>query len=190
MKIECLIRRKKGTLVEFKADGAAYHFMPDEEGRHVAEVDNKKHIQLFLSVEPETYIELGTEPKSEKHIRNRKRTVSVDVEQIDPSDLNDKAESSVDADLGVTDNVDEQVTDNDSLDAKSVALLIDDEDLDEEGSNESVPSDAEQELDDVVDYEELDEADIKAAYQQKFGKKPHHKMKLETILEQLNESEG
>lgn len=189
MKIECLIRRKKGTLVEFKADGAAYHFTPDEEGRHVADVDNEKHAERLLSIKPEAYIKYGTEPTSDRYKKNRNKTVDLDVEKIDLEDLTDGTDDSVNEQVDSSD--DDLGTDetSDDLNADDMKALIDDDEDDDLGTdNETVG--ATDQGDDVVDYEALSEDELKEVYAQKFGKKPHHKMKLETILEQLNESEG
>lgn len=52
MKIECILKRPGGTVVELP--GATYHFQPQEDGRHVAEVTIEAHIERFLSI-PEAY---------------------------------------------------------------------------------------------------------------------------------------
>lgn len=52
MKIESIIRRKKGTTVTMQ--GESYHFTPDSEGRHVADVNKKAHLAKFLAI-PEGY---------------------------------------------------------------------------------------------------------------------------------------
>lgn len=48
MKIECTLKRKGGTVAEI--DGTEYHFQPDADGRHVAEVADEKHINRFLDI--------------------------------------------------------------------------------------------------------------------------------------------
>lgn len=53
MKIECLVQRPNGSLVTMP-DGAAYHFLPDDQGRHVAEVDDEKNAAILLGI-PEGY---------------------------------------------------------------------------------------------------------------------------------------
>lgn len=52
MKIECTLKRKGGTHVDI--GGKSYHFAPQEDGRHVADVDSDAHIERFLAV-PEAY---------------------------------------------------------------------------------------------------------------------------------------
>jgi hypothetical protein len=48
MQIECKLQRKGGTHVDMP--GASYHFAPQEDGRHVAEVSIEAHIERFLSI--------------------------------------------------------------------------------------------------------------------------------------------
>lgn len=52
MLIESKIRRANGTRVEL--DGVLYHFLPDDTGRHVCEVDNPDHVDIFVAI-PEGY---------------------------------------------------------------------------------------------------------------------------------------
>jgi hypothetical protein len=60
MKIECLARREGGTAVNMGS--AVYHFLPDETGRHVAEVTDPKHIANFATI-PEGFV-LEGEPQA------------------------------------------------------------------------------------------------------------------------------
>lgn len=48
MLIEHLIQRDGGTPVEFV--GKTYWFMPDDQGRHVAEVDDINHQRMLLAI--------------------------------------------------------------------------------------------------------------------------------------------
>jgi hypothetical protein len=57
MKIECILQRKGGTVVELP--GKTYHFTPQKDGKHVAEVTIEAHIERFLSI-PEAYRLLRT----------------------------------------------------------------------------------------------------------------------------------
>lgn len=59
MKIECTLHRKGGTVVELP--GKTYHFAPQDDGKHVAEVTNEAHIERFLAI-PEAYRLLRTKP--------------------------------------------------------------------------------------------------------------------------------
>lgn len=59
VKIECLTRREGGTIVEIGS--TRYEFVPDEYGRHVCDVTDKKHIEIF-SLIPEGYSLLDEPP--------------------------------------------------------------------------------------------------------------------------------
>lgn len=48
MKIESIIKRPGGTSVTL--GGVVYHFAPDAEGRHVADVDNPEHVGVLLGI--------------------------------------------------------------------------------------------------------------------------------------------
>ena len=63
MKIESIIKRDGGTRVHIGQK--EYHFKPDAEGRHVAEVEDDEHAERLLSIE-EGYREAsaGTDPAS------------------------------------------------------------------------------------------------------------------------------
>jgi len=56
MLIESHIRRKNGSKISLGKD--VYHFSPDKEGRHVAEVKNEEHIARLLSI-TECYTKVG-----------------------------------------------------------------------------------------------------------------------------------
>lgn len=47
MKIECKIRRNDGSTVVL--GDKTYRFLPDESGRHVADVDDEAHIDILLA---------------------------------------------------------------------------------------------------------------------------------------------
>lgn len=57
MRIECILQRKGGTVVEMP--GKTYHFAPQEDGKHVADVEIEAHIERFLAI-PEAYRLLRT----------------------------------------------------------------------------------------------------------------------------------
>lgn len=51
--VECILKRAGGSKVEM-ADGTTYHFTPDQEGRHVAVVQDMSHVTRFMQI-PEGY---------------------------------------------------------------------------------------------------------------------------------------
>lgn len=48
MKIECKLLREGGTVVEL--DGIEYHFAPQADGAHVAEVQDERHQDKLLAI--------------------------------------------------------------------------------------------------------------------------------------------
>lgn len=48
MKIECKLKREGGSHIDFGS--VVYHFAPDKNGSHVAEVTDKDHIGRLLSI--------------------------------------------------------------------------------------------------------------------------------------------
>lgn len=65
MKIECKLKRKGGTRVTI--EGAEYHFAPQADGRHVADVSNAAHAERLLDI-TEGYVAVRSEkpaPKAE-----------------------------------------------------------------------------------------------------------------------------
>lgn len=116
MQIESIIRRKNGTRVTLGS--TEYHFTPNAEGAHVADVENDAHIQRFLSV-----------PEGFKIYRAAK--VEKQPEVVLPGT------PATDVPEGI-----------------QPALTVD---------------------------------ELKAAYEAKFGKKPHHKMSATKLREALSQ---
>lgn len=69
MKIRCRQEREGGSKITI--DDTIYHFSPDENGHHVAEVSDKKHIRRFLSIK-EGYHEHSKEPNDEDEAKQIK----------------------------------------------------------------------------------------------------------------------
>lgn len=63
MKIECLLKRIGGTKAEI--GGVEYHFAEQADGKFIAEVTDKSHIERFLSI-LEAYQEAGVTKVSSK----------------------------------------------------------------------------------------------------------------------------
>lgn len=74
MKIESLIRRKEGTIVQF--DDATYHFKPlENDDRHQANVPVEAHIRRLLSI-PEGYQPLEGEVPADLKSRSADLTIT------------------------------------------------------------------------------------------------------------------
>lgn len=64
MKIECILKREGGSVVDL--GGIEYHFEPVADGAHVADVEDKAHIDRFLSISEGYKLYHGKEtPKGE-----------------------------------------------------------------------------------------------------------------------------
>lgn len=48
MRIECKLIREGGTTADI--DGVEYHFAPQADGAHVADVENEDHVDRFLGI--------------------------------------------------------------------------------------------------------------------------------------------
>lgn len=55
MLIKCLLKRDGGSKIDLGEK--EYHFAPNEQGDHIAEVTNKDHIKTLLAI-PEAYVEV------------------------------------------------------------------------------------------------------------------------------------
>ena len=58
MKIECILKREGGSVVDL--GGVEYHFEPLADGAHVADVENEAHIDRFLSISMNPTLEVCT----------------------------------------------------------------------------------------------------------------------------------
>ncbi|MFG1462113.1 hypothetical protein V5F77_04365 [Xanthobacter sp. DSM 24535] len=160
MLIESIIQRPKGTHVVL-ADGAAYTFLPDASGRHVAEVDDDLHIEAFLRI-PEGYrlARAVVAPKTVTQVADVAQ-VKEPLEAIAPADPVTAA-----VQFGVQPVLHSQAESGDD------APKSEDGDKDEGDKNaadEALPS-----HDDLV-----------KAYTAKFGRAPHHKMTDANIMKHL-----
>ena len=56
--IECKLHRKDGSIIPI--DGIEYHFVPQPDGAHVANVENEEHVDRFLSISEAYRLYRGT----------------------------------------------------------------------------------------------------------------------------------
>ena len=61
MLIKCKLKREGGSKI--KIGGEEYHFAPDDNGDHVAEVTNKEHANRFLEIS-EAYEAVGAKKRA------------------------------------------------------------------------------------------------------------------------------
>lgn len=98
MKIECLVKREGGSVVE--VFGANYHFIPADDGCHVADVENTKHQDRLLSISEGYRIYRGGEgqadgikpvqPKDEPPVDEGGKTDFTDLSKLDALELSNE----------------------------------------------------------------------------------------------------
>lgn len=191
--IESIIRRKGGTKV--RLNGTEYHFTPDEEGRHVAEVSKNAHIQRFLAV-PEGFRLLDDEEEGEERDGLNGG--------LQPNEDDDQPSEEEFAEMlswykELTGNDGEGMTFEQLSEAVEVAEA-------ESRLNDSSDDDAEQEQDqepgvttepkaDEVPLERqdpatVDEAALRAHFEEVIGEKAHPRMKVENIQARIIETKN
>ena len=81
MKIECILNREGGTLAEI--DGVEYHFAPQADGPHVAEIEEAAHIERFLAM-PEGYRIFREQEAAKPERKPRKKAEEVsETDKVD-----------------------------------------------------------------------------------------------------------
>ena len=181
MNIQCKLIREGGTRAE--VFGVEYHFIPQEDGSHVAVVENDAHVERFLSI-PEAYgIYKG----------------AAEVKTADPVKLFEpkiapKVEDEPDIELAGSDEHPESFEINGSTYTlqQIVRIAYDESGMDAAEWNELTPESRAARLDTVLDNiadaandPTIDE--LRAAYKEKFGKNPHPSAKAETLKARLEE---
>lgn len=138
MKIECVLKREGGTKIEM--DGVEYHFKPQADGAHVADIADRKHIGKLLTI-PEGYLIYDAEQ------------VAKPAPAADDSD-DDQGNAAPASTEAAASAPQEPATEKTEGDDKAGGL-----------------------------------ADLKAKFEAKFGRKPHHKWNAERIAAELAEAE-
>lgn len=94
MKIECQNKRDGGTHATI--DGVSYHFAPQPDGAHVADVEDRDHIQRFLSVRAYRIYEKAEGQIDPEVVKQDDQEV-VDQTEDEQNDGDDKDDDVVDA---------------------------------------------------------------------------------------------
>lgn len=86
MKIECILKRQGGSFVEL--GDQTYHFKPQADGAHVADVSDEEHADKLLSIteayreyEGQAQAEAGEEVATPAATRSRKKATAAAVEE-------------------------------------------------------------------------------------------------------------
>lgn len=181
MKIECILKRAGGTVAEL--EGVEYHFAPQGDGAHVAEIEKRSHIERFLSI-PSAYCiyDPSGAPKLPKPV-----AVAVEPEVgLYGSDVHSasfeiggKTYQLGDVVRLAFENSGRTVEEWNDMEPEDRAAAIDVE-LDKLEEAADVNGDG------VVDSKD-ERAALAAEYQAKFGKAPHHRLSIDSIKAKLAE---
>lgn len=168
MQIECKLKRDGGTKVDMGT--AQYHFAPLADGAHVAEVENEKHIDRFLSIsEAYRLYRADRAPEADAPI------VLLGSDEFPASfEINGKTYALADVieQARVAVHLTPEV-----WNAQPEAARADMIEAELDKINASAPP---------VDEDAL-RADLVAQFEAKFGKKPHHNAGIESIRAKLAE---
>ena len=189
MKIQCILVRAGGTFADI--EGTQYHFEPLEDGAHVAEVSSVTHIDRFLGISEGYKVYHGTQTPAGKPtpiqlaVINDKQDVRAGAKQtLNGSSVHDGSYeiNGVTIMLGAVVQA-----------AFAASELTADEwnELEEDDRHAKIDIALDTLAEAEPDAEPVQEADIASrtelvtAYEAKFGKKPHYRMKVETIKAEL-----
>lgn len=180
MKIECILHRDGGTRVQL--GGTEYHFVPLDDGAHVADVENTDHQDRFLAISEAYRLYRASSATSAEEIGatgmgegNSEPTVPVILlgSNVHPAsfDIGGKTYSLGDIVALAAEGF--SPADWNELSDEARADLIDEklDELDVQGEGEA---------DTVL-------ADLREQYKAKFGRLPHPTMKAESIQAKLAE---
>lgn len=176
MKIECLVTRDGGSHVELH--GKNYHFAPQADGCHVAEVTDEAHQDRFLAIEGYKLYRGGSKAAA---VPEKKQEVAAPTEALLGSSIHI---SSFDI-AGKTYALGEVVA---AAFARSELSAKEWNALDEEVRHDLIDNElsllksGEAIAEAPAAIKEADErAALAAQYEALFGKKPHSRMKIETM---------
>ena len=193
MKIECKIIRDGGSKVDL--DGIEYHFEPLADGAHVAEIENIKHIDRFLSIGEGYRVYHGTLEPVGQPVKLSLPVVS------DRSDLRNSENSTAKTLYGSSvhdasyDINGKTYSLGDVVQQAFAASRLSAEewnDLEEEDRHAKIDImlDAMAEQTEAAPAADLvldERATLAAAYKAKFGKAPHYKASVDTLKTSLAE---
>lgn len=186
MKIECILKREGGSVVDL--GGIEYHFEPLADGAHVADVEDKAHIDRFLSISEGYKLYHGKdEPKGQPK----------QIGELQPVNVPAPAGTKPVGALAGSDELPPQFDINGKtvtqLEAVNIAFaasgLTSDEwnelDKSERTAKIEIALDELAEAGEGNEGDELDLDALKAAYKERFGKAAHHTWTAEVIAEKL-----
>lgn len=187
MDIECILKREGGTKVTIgKTD---YHFAPQPDGAHVADVQDDEHVQRFLGI-PEAYkIYRGEKPPAEVKKTAAEPVLPAPVSapvapqggeqvalhgtSVHPSEFEINGRTYLLGDVV-------------AMAHTASGLSVEDwNDLPEAERADMIDAELDKLAADVDGDGDADRDDLVAAYVAKFGKKPHHNLSIAKLREKL-----
>lgn len=162
MKIECLLKRDGGSIVTLGSK--SYHFAPDDAGRHVADVETEAHVERLLSITEGYRLVAG---EAANPAKQTPATVT-GLSTLSPVSF----PSGIPAD------------DPHGAAAREAAIQTAKDKAAQYAQEQEAAKDAAAKSDPPKD-DDLEAA--KAAYIEKFGKKPHHAWSADVILKKIAE---
>lgn len=155
MKIESILKRAGGSKVTLGA--TLYHFKPDEQDRHVAEVENPGHVEVLLRI-PEGYRSLDPLPPQQVSVEDAMAVLRAKFPNADFSALTAGPSEPAPA-----------------TETGEIVVPVDPSEQDSEDDNEAEAS----QLADLSDEE------LRAEFEKLIGRKPHANMLRETMEAQV-----
>ena len=181
MKIECILKRAGGTVAEL--EGVEYHFAPQGDGAHVAEIEKRSHIERFLSIQSAycIYDPSGAPKLPEPVAAIVEPQVGLYGSDVHPAtfEIGGKTYQLGDVVRLAFENSGRTVEEWNDMEPEDRAAAIDVE-LDKLEEAADVNGDG------VVDSKD-ERAALAAEYEAKFGKAPHHRLSIDSIKAKLAE---
>lgn len=167
MLIEHTTKRPKGSI--HNIDGNDYHFKPNFEGAHVAEVDNPAHIQRFLSIASFRLYLPDTNTQHPAQGTSLSAAVAAFVAETN-------------------DNAGDFIVNGSDLAARPVmgTGIEPDEAQDDEGEGDGDQGDDEAQPPKPL--EEAPDDVLEGLYFKAYDKKPHHKFSREKIIDMIRKA--
>lgn len=210
MKIECLIKRKGGSVIEMDAPARTYHFAPENgnhEDPHVADVQEQSHVRCLLRIREAYRVLSGEElpEEAQQQIKHEQELVGSNIhsasypikggETIALADLVAMAfeDSGLDYDQW------NEATDEERyayIDATLLELQVgvEDEQPIEQAKREPVEQDPvvqpkPEEKEEPTALADLPRKELAVLYQKRFGRQPSTRMTIDDIANALSEED-
>lgn len=177
MKIECILKRAGGTKVSLGA--ALYHFKPDDEDRHVAEVENQDHVKVFLNI-AEGYRSLDPLPAQKVSLDDAMAVLRAQFPNADFSALTGGTGAAKKTTPPAKKEPAAPATPAPAQTEVGIPTASATENTDEQDGDEADDGD-----DDDSGLSDMSDAEIRAEFEKLVGRKPHANMLRENMVAQI-----